>query len=57
MMKARTAADKKTLGKSSRYGAARISPMVEASEIWIPHEMAGGCRPIPRKERVASTEI
>ena len=43
--------DKKTLGKISMCGAARISPMPEASEISMPHEMAGGCRPMPRNDR------
>jgi len=33
MMKASTVADRKALGNSSRYGAARISPMLDASEI------------------------
>ena len=57
MMNASTVSDKKTLGKSSMCGAARISPIPEASEIWMPQEMAGGCSPMPRKDRVASTEM
>ena len=42
MMKASTVADKKRLGNSSMCGAARIKPIPEASEIWMPQEMAGG---------------
>ena len=57
MMKASTVSDRKMLGKSSMCGAARIRPMPEASEIWIPHEIAGGWSPIPRNDRVASTEM
>jgi hypothetical protein len=56
-MKARTVSDKKTLGNSSMCGAALIMPIPEASEIWMPQEMAGGCRPTPRKDKVASMEI
>ena len=34
-----------------------MSPIPEASEIWVPHEITGGTRPTPRKDRVASTEM
>ena len=56
-MKASTVSDRKRLGNSSMCGAALIRPMPEASEIILPHEMTGGCRPMPRKDSVASTEM
>ena len=57
MMNASTVSDRNRLGKSSMWGAARIRPMPEASEMAMPHEMAGGCSPMPRKDSVASTEM
>ena len=38
-------------------GAARIRPIPDASEIWIPHEIAGGVEADTQKGSVASAAI